>query len=535
MFIDARDCPDGTVVRSTVCVIGAGVAGLTIARELNRANIDCCLVESGGFTPEERLADLYRGESVEPRYHFADGSRSRYFGGSSNCWAGWSRPFDPIDFVTRDWVTDSGWPFTGDELTRFAERATSVLELDTPDYGLAEWGARLAKDGRPLLDVQGSDLESTVIQLSPPTRLGVRYREELRRARHVAVYLHANVTELEMDPEKDTIRRVHVRTLDGSRLVVEAATYVLACGGIDNARVLLASQGRSPAGVGNDHDVVGRYYMDHPRATWGYALDVDALPALRAYDARFQGRNRWFPSNRTLGVANFAVRAATQEARGMLNSRAWVAATFRGDRTNEAWEGYRRRDTPPAMRSRRAELQGIVGLARHPISLGACVATRVLRPARLLTGFQLHAIVESDPNSQSRITLLDERDALGMQRVRVDWRMGDLVKHTFDETFTMLAAELAGHGWSVVPTRGLLGHDWPDDLDWGTWHHIGTTRMHASPRLGVVDADCRVHGVANLFVAGSSVFPTSGCNFPTFTLTCLALRLADHLVLHVRS
>jgi choline dehydrogenase-like flavoprotein len=143
----------------------------------------------------------------------------------------------------------------------------------------------------------------------------------------------------------------------------------------------------------------------------------------------------------------------------------------------------------------------------------------------------LQAIVEAVPDPDSRVTLsADKRDRFGMPRVKVEWRLGEQVQRTFDKTFSLLAQELQMAGIADVELDAPLeGRRWPAKLE-GTWHHMGTTRMHDSPHEGVVDRDCKVHGMSNLYVAGSSVFPTVGANFPTITIAALALRLAGHLV-----
>jgi choline dehydrogenase-like flavoprotein len=125
-----------------------------------------------------------------------------------------------------------------------------------------------------------------------------------------------------------------------------------------------------------------------------------------------------------------------------------------------------------------------------------------------------------------------KKDALGMSRVSIKWRLGSNVQRTFDRTFSLLAEDMRQSGIAdVTLDPAIEGGDWPSTLvKEGTWHHMGTTRMHDSPKQGVVDRNCKVHGISNLYVGGSSVFPTAGANFPTITLTALALRLSDQVI-----
>ena len=181
-------------------------------------------------------------------------------------------------------------------------------------------------------------------------------------------------------------------------------------------------------------------------------------------------------------------------------------------------------------------------MARQPANTMNFIAARQLRPVgflkemqfQLIKEAQFQMICEPSPDPESRVTLADDRDSLGMHRARVNWRLGDQVKRTFDRSLEIVADELAGAGvGEVTPEAPLLGREWPAALE-GTWHYMGTTRMHDSPTQGVVDRHCRIHGMSNMYVAGSSVFPTAGANFPTFTLCALSLRLADHIAMQVR-
>jgi choline dehydrogenase-like flavoprotein len=116
-----------------------------------------------------------------------------------------------------------------------------------------------------------------------------------------------------------------------------------------------------------------------------------------------------------------------------------------------------------------------------------------------------------------------------MQRIRLDWRLSDQDRHSVARTMELLAAQVGQAGLGRIRiTFDEEQQEWPADLA-GGWHHMGTTRMSDDPRLGVVDRQCRVHGTTNLFVAGSSVFPTSGSGTPTMLIVALALRLADHM------
>ena len=220
MFIDSRSVEERAVIETTVCIIGAGVAGITLAREMEKQGIDTCMLESGGFKPDGETRDLYRGENVGVPYEFADGCRSRYLGGSSNCWGGWCRPLDPWDFDKRDWVKDSGWPFGLDELRPYYARTHALLKLGENNFEPAYWEAAIHRDDVRRHPFPTGKVRDTISQFSPPVRFGKEYREELGKARYVRVFLHANALNIDTDARSEAghaDRRRHAQRAVASR------------------------------------------------------------------------------------------------------------------------------------------------------------------------------------------------------------------------------------------------------------------------------------------------------------------------------
>ncbi|MEX3954778.1 FAD-dependent oxidoreductase [Trinickia sp. EG282A] len=530
MFIDTRTVDEGYQVETTVCIIGAGVAGITLALELNRMGIDTCLLESGGYKPDDETRDLYRGENVGLPYTFADGSRSRYLGGSSNCWGGWCRPLDPWDFEKRDWVPHSGWPFGLDELAPYYARTHALLKLGPNTFDPAFWeGAINRPDVRRIPFVTGN-VRDTVAQFSPPARFGKLYRKDLERSPFVRVFLHANAVNIETNLDGARVARIDAATLTGRRLTFVAKHYVLAAGGIENARLLLASNRTQPAGLGNGHDIVGRFFMDHPRIMSASVRFSDEWARNKLYDIKFHYQNAAVSAHGTPISSQFALTPEVLTRERLLNARVWFFSLFYGEGSAGAEALIRCKQAllkkeQPGWRL----ADDLETMAAHPIDTAGFLLTRLLQPRSLITDVRLQAIVEAAPNPDSRVTLGTDRDALGMPRVRVAWLLDELVQRTFDRTFELVAEELRAGGVAEVKLdEPLQGREWPSGLE-GTWHHMGTTRMHDSPREGVVDRHCAVHGVTNLHIAGSSVFPSVGANFPTITITALALRLAERL------
>lgn len=531
MFIDTRNVEQNTVIETAVCIIGGGVAGITLAREMARAGIDTCVLESGGFGPDDETRDLYRGENAGLPYSFADGSRSRYFGGSSNCWGGWCRPLDPWDFEKRDWIPHSGWPVGLDELAPYYARTHELLKLGPQNFDPAYWEREIGRRDVRRIPLATGDMRDTVAQFSPPVRFGKLYRNELSRSPHVRVFLYANVLNIDADAQASTVSRVQVVTLNGRRMSVVSRIFVLATGGIENARMLLASNNVEAAGLGNRNDLVGRFFMDHPRMMCGKVRFRPGFARNKLYDIKYHYQNAAVSAHGTKISSQFAPKQELMEREKLLNSRVWLYSRFYGEgsKGSEALihckEALMSKDQPG--RSLKADL---ITMASHPLDTVGYGLTRLYQWPALVTGVTLQAIVEAEPNRDSRVTLSDQRDRLGVPRVKVAWRLGEQVQRTFDRTFALLAQELQLAGIADVELDAPLeGRPWPAQLE-GTWHHMGTTRMHDSPREGVVDRDCKVHGIGNLYVAGSSVFPTVGANFPTITIAALSLRLAGHLI-----
>ncbi|SAL38119.1 glucose-methanol-choline oxidoreductase [Caballeronia sordidicola] len=535
MFIDSRNVEQGAVVKTTVCIIGAGVAGITLALEMDKHGIDTVLLESGGYKPDDATRDLYRGENVGIPYTYADGSRSRFLGGSSNCWGGWCRPLDSWDFEKRDWVNDSGWPFGLDELRPYYARTHALLKLGENNFEPAYWEAAIGRDDVKRHPLPSGTVRDTISQFSPPVRFGKVYKAVLGASSHVRVFLNANAMNIGTDSEAKHVSQIDVGTLSGRRFSVSAKLFILATGGIENARLLLASNKVQAEGLGNGNDIVGRYFMDHPRTMQGSIKFKKPWARNKLYDIKYHYQNASVSAHGQFISSQFALTQKVLERERLLNARVWFYSVFRGENTEGAEALIRckqavlQKDQPGWNFS-----QDLLTMAMHPVDTACFGLARLLQPRPLITDVKFQTIVEAEPNRDSRVTLSSQKDALGMNRVKVDWQLTELVKRTFDRTVTLLAEEMQRTGVADVQLdEPLEGKPWPAQLE-GTWHHMGTTRMHDSPRQGVVDRNCQVHGMSNLYVAGSSVFPTVGANFPTITIAAMTLRLSEHILKALR-
>ncbi|HEY8101130.1 MAG TPA: GMC family oxidoreductase [Burkholderiaceae bacterium] len=538
MFIDTRYVADGSVVNTAVCIIGGGVAGITMALEMEKFGIDVCLLESGGFDPDDATRDLYRGEDIGLPYSFSDGCRGRFFGGSSNCWGGWCRPLDPWDFEKRDWIKYSGWPFDLNELFPYYQRTHSLLKLGPQTFEPAFWEEAIGRRDVRRIPFLTGKVRDTISQFSPPARFGKLYRSALERSKTARVYLYANVVNIDTDKLAKTVTQVQVATLSGRKISVAAKIFVLATGGIENARLLLASNKVQESGLGNGNDLVGRFFMDHPRLQSGRIYFSKKWSRNKLYDIKYHYMNSAVAAHGTHIASQLALTSDVLQEERLLNARVWFSSIFPGEGSKGAQALFRckqallKKDQPDWKLS-----HDLLTICAHPIDTFGYGFTRLFQPRTLIQGVKFQIIVEPEPNPDSRVTLsATQKDQLGVNRVQVNWRLSKQVQRTIDRTLAIIADEMRIGGVADVDLDPPIeGGAWPATLEKeGTWHHMGTTRMHDSPSYGVVDSNCRVHGMSNLYVAGSSVFPTAGANFPTITIAALTFRLAEHITEELR-
>jgi choline dehydrogenase-like flavoprotein len=545
MIDDALELNDGEALEADVCIIGAGAAGITLAVELAGTGVRVLLLESGGLKSEEDTQRLYEGSVANERLHSpVHRYRERRFGGSTTIWGGRCIPFDPIDFEARDYIADSGWPFRRDELMPFYARANRLCEAGEFAYRAGEAFQRPLP---PMVDGFHSDHFSTdtLERFSCPTDFGARYMRRLQEAANVRVLLHANLTELSFHPNGEAVEAVIAHTLGGKKFHVKAAQVVLAMGGLEIPRLLLANRAKWSQGVGNQQDVVGRFYMCHIAGTVGTLKQPGADRVYHGYDISNEGiycRRRLAltaETQRRLRIGNFvgrlhhpritepahrtAVLSALQLAKGLISYE--YGKRLHGEEQVKfgTW-----------MRHLRNVVMGpheLLAFGHHMLRDRVLAARKfpsiIVKSSAGHYSLDFHA--EQEPAAASRVSLGSGRDALGIQQLQVDWRYtaGDIV--TVREAISLFAQDIQRSN------IGVFEYD-PASIElemsrYGAYggHHLGTTRMGSDPRTSVVGADCRIHGLRNLYVAGGSVFPTSSQANPTLTIVALALRLAAQL------
>jgi choline dehydrogenase-like flavoprotein len=532
VFLDARSLDDNSTISVDLCIIGAGAAGITIAREFAGLPIQVCLLEAGGLKPDRLTQNLAKGENVGRSYFRLDETRVYGFGGTTSVWNGTCRPLDAADFEPRAWVPHSGWPFTRQELDGFYAAAHDVLQLGAYDYNLH------SGDGGPgqVLPLHPDRVETHLFRISPPVRFGRLFRRALHEAPNVLTLLHAHAIEIHLaDSTASKAVAAHVRlaTLGGRRATVSARWFAVACGGLENPRLLLSSNSTRPAGLGNEHGLVGRYFMEHPNLRGGR---LEPHPGrrldLRLYSIHPIGRH----GQSTLVEGVLSIARPVLEERQMLRCSFLFPPLWRALPEFDTSGVNSARQLVRALRLWQVPYESQRHLGHMLLDVRSVVVSAlraVLQPVTRRRVLYPRSICEQAPDPESRVTLSTKRDALGRNQLQLDWRVSGREIETLRQGHQILAHEIqrAGVGRFESP---LLGNtdEWTPRIT-GGYHHIGTTRMHHDPRQGVVNEHGRIHSLANVYVAGSSVFPTSGYANPTLTIVALALRLADHLKGHL--
>lgn len=553
VIIDAeRRLPD-ELPRRNICIVGGGPAGITLAHRLVKEGQSVLLVESGGRRETERSRALNLGSAEPPDSHEPlEENRRRQWGGASSVWGGRCIPLDDLDFAQREWVPFSGWPIGRGELDPYYAEAMGYCEA-----GAISFDARECSPPAPEM-LRGLDGEGVVTypleRWSPPTHFGKAYRRKFKSSDNVTVVLNATCTHIQLTPTGESVDHLVISTHNGSSIRVSADRYVLAAGGLENARLLLSSDDIATSGIGNHSDSLGRFYQTHLFGCFA-AVDLkESKVAHVGFDRDSVGayfrRRIWIDSERQqsdhlLNIVFFPVRPPTGASghRGPLFSAVFLLKTF----------GSAIRDPAQAGRIWRTERQAIRSHARvfvrhlpgafpelYRAFVGRYVGSRrlpVILPPDGLRQYYLQYQAEQVPNREARVALGNERDDLGMRRLVVAPRASVQDVDSVVRAHRLLDRRLRTSGLGRLRYREdqlrAAVEESATSVNSGA-HHIGTTRMGDDPAVAVVDRTCRVHGIKNLYVLGSSVMPTSGHANPTLTIVALALRLADELAFIAR-
>lgn len=474
-----------------VCIAGGGVAGITLALRLAAKKKRVLLLEAGGTDYSDASQAVYRGRNVGYAYHELEFARLRYLGGTSGHWNGMCRALDEHDFLPRDHIPDSGWPIRKSDIDPYQDEARNILELEPfPDhYELPDSNGKLQHIG---------------FSYSPPVRFGEKYRQPLTDSKEIDVFLNANLVEAGIEPGNGQVTHFGFRGYadNGPLHKASADRYVLALGGIENARFLLT---QGDKGLANETDMVGRYFMEHLEFEIGNYV---ATPKRQKYTDKAE----WIIPTPALMNEKKITNAGLRLSR-IVDTGSW---------------SYKERGKLAIMR-------GVCASDLISDWVSTVYPHKCNLPIDDMGSIEIST--EQIPNPKSRVLLGDDKDRFGLRRSALDWQPTEFDKNSMRNCAMELGRYFAREGYGRVKLRDwLLTEDASLPTDRfgehyvGGFHHMGTTRMAESAKDGIVDKDCRVFGHDNFYIAGSSVFRTAGQANPTFTIVQLALRLGDHLI-----
>lgn len=498
MHVDASSLQGDETLEADVCIVGAGPAGLTLAAELSGSGVATVIVESGGWTADPVAQELNHALIEGDRHQPLDKTRHRQIGGTATLWntpvpptAG-ARfvPLDPLDF--RGERGRAAWPITFEEMTPYYLRAQQVAGLGRFDYDAASW--QLPPSPIP---ADHEVMASRIYQFGSAERFRQEIPEQL--ARSPTVTLCSSATMIEFRWRGRSIESVRAAGPRGNSLTIRSRRFVLAGGGVENARVLLVAEQR---GHLQDHSGwLGRGLMEHPR-DYSFKLVTRSRKFFKLLE--FFGA---YHREGTIACGRIAFREEAILEQDLPNASITLLPTGR------AWRPAHWRIEALAWRRFGWSLQWPPGHWWW----------RVPSWARFFDGFQLLINLEEFPASDNRLTLDDVKDRFGVPRVRLHrrWHANDAERLSrLKELIRQSLGDLGLHPAYTAPAG-------PPDPN--SHHHLGATRMGSDPTTGVTDDYGQVFGAENLFVAGSSLFPSGGYANPTLTVIALALRLADRL------
>jgi choline dehydrogenase-like flavoprotein len=544
MIAAADEISAGASLVADVCVVGGGPAGITAALTLAEHGLHVLVLESGGFRSDPASQALCVGEVSSPALHAApDMYRRRQLGGSSSIWGGRCAPLDQVDFNARPWLgVPSGWPIPYDALLPYWRRAHQWAELGDFDYAAA---TAVPGGMRPMFEGFSASAITTgrIERFSRPTNFGAVYRDRLARSQRVRVLLHATCTQIVLTAGAASVRHLVVATRRGTRMHARARIFVIATGGLEVPRLLLASRSETPLGVGNAHRLVGRTYMCHLAGTvglfqpsrvqrpWhGYEQTPDRIYCRRRISVEPWAQRAWRISN-VIARLHHTPISNPAHATGALSALYLTRWLLPAEYRTRLAHPPPARTAWPHVRNIAADPFTTFGFAIHSIRHRLLAARKFpsITVVPRCGDFTLDIHAEQLPNPDSRITIGRDTDLYGMPKIHIDWHYRPEDIRSVYVALGLIAEGIAAGG------HGMLSFDpekvEADMLRNGAYggHHLGTARMSESPATGVVDTQCKLHDIENLYIASGAVFPTSGQANPTLTIIALALRLADHL------
>jgi hypothetical protein len=493
-----------------ICVVGAGAAGMAIAEFFLSENKKVLVVESGNFKFNQDIQNYYKVENVGLKFNGAMGGRFRTMGGSTTRWGGQALPLTQLDFKQKDWIKNTGWPIRKEDLDTYYKKALKFLNVDDLDFDDQIFQK---------LKIKPLDFNSTfhyhVSKWSPNPDLRNVYKKQFEESQNLEILLNANLLNIKLNDEKNYIDLIVVCDMN-KQINITAKFYILCCGGIENARIMLHNSIAPGCPV-------GKYLQDHPSIEIGKLITGSKQRVQKYFNIHYW--KKWEYSIRLSFTDEFQEREKCSNASASIMFTP-LPTSFIGQ-LNLLKRSISEKKPIQIIKS-------IFGVAVKSYEIVIIAYYYIFDRFQYKpdAAFPIKISFEQEPSENSWVKLSDkDRDALGIPLSKINW---DITEATWTTTFKIaeeLTKELKRHNLGEVElypeiTRG--NPDWKK-LFGDVNHHIGTTKMGDDPLKSVVDSDCKVWGLDNMYIASSSVFPTGGHSNPTLTLIALSYRLAEHL------
>ncbi len=491
MFRDLKDFSSKKILNYDICIVGTGPAGLSVAKKLLGTELRVAILESGGLEPESRYQELNEGKNSGPRFLSLDGARLRCFGGAGKLWAGHCAPFEDDEFKAKSFIHLSGWPISSNDLNLYYKQAASMLGISYEKFFNEDYlGKTLSEKSFKEFKRKNSFLTSTVKQISSSKNrdFSEKYKSDFEASTNTDIIFHSTVTEINLFNDGKDVESVTIANLDGNNATVKSKIFVLACGALENPRILLSSNKYYKEGIGNSYGFVGSYFMSHP--------GVQNVARIYKTDNK-----TCISDSKQLSTHKVFFEVSSNERSKSNILRHSLSIKVNDNITREMIDFFKNKSNCEV-----EDLQEI------PLV------------------WDLDVGLEQPPRKKNKLKLDTNKDALGMRKINMFWdNLSDIEKDTVVKSVKTMARELGVLGTGKIRFKKELlngeSYKFEDSIN----HHIGTTRMSDSPKTGVVDKNCKVFGLSNLYIASSSVFATSSVVNPTYTIIALSLRLGDHI------
>ena len=507
MFKDLKVYPSNSILEYDICIVGSGPAGISLAKKLFDTNLKIAVLESGGIEPEPEYQELNIGENSGPSYLSLDSSRLRCFGGAGKLWAGVCAPFKKDEFYKKAYIPLSGWPISFSSLESYYKEAAEMLGISYEKfYDKSLLGNTFKEKSFNELNKNNTFLSPNIYQISNKNHrdLAEKYKNEFETSRNIDVIFHSTATEINLIPNTKSVESVSVADLFGNKSTIKSKIFVLACGALENPRILLSSNKLLENGVGNNYGFVGTCFMSHPGIK-----DVAEIYKTSSEKCITHDINN-----------NYKVvfEVSSNERNNQQILRHSLSISPQKNFKNKSSYNFSE------------VISDGVKLFENTSFLKKIVCHFQKNNTFSPKNWNLDIGLEQPPRLSNNLKLHFSKDRLGIPKINMHWNdISQIEKDTVLKSVRTMARELGALGIGRIKYKKMLLSGQSFKIDDPINHHIGTTRMSESPKTGAVDKNCKVFGVSNLYIAGSSVFATSSIVNPTYTIVALSLRLGDYI------